>query len=94
MIFTLKTALSVSGTAALLARCKQEKTTYGAALSAAFLKGVADVKELKDKKLDKFSFTRYILPLFLFFICLLWVIGIFLKLWIGTLLCKGFLAKS
>jgi hypothetical protein len=41
----------------LLARSKQENTTYGAALSAAFLKGVADVKELKDKNLDKFSFT-------------------------------------
>lgn len=46
-----------------MARCQQEKTTYGAALSAAFLKGVANLKELKDKKLDSFSFTRYILPL-------------------------------
>ncbi|CAM6128303.1 unnamed protein product [Calypogeia fissa] len=53
----LSYTLGKEGTAALMARSKQEKTTYGAALTAAFLKGVATVKELKDKNLDKFSFT-------------------------------------
>ncbi|CAM6102935.1 unnamed protein product [Calypogeia fissa] len=49
--------LGKEGTAALFARSNEEKTTYGAALSAAFLKATANVKELKDKKLDKFGFT-------------------------------------
>lgn len=48
-----------AGTAGLIAGCKKEKTTLAGALAAAFLKTAANTKELKEKKKDDFSFTRY-----------------------------------
>ncbi|KAJ7514043.1 hypothetical protein O6H91_23G024200 [Diphasiastrum complanatum] len=53
----LSYTLGISGTEALMAACKKENTTYAAALAAAILKAAANVKELKDKKQDAFSFT-------------------------------------
>lgn len=53
-------SLGTVETARLLEACKKEKTTLAAALGAAFLKTAANVKELKDKKKDEFSFTSLV----------------------------------
>lgn len=50
-------SLGNQGTASFFAACEKEKVTYAVALSAAFLKTVAAMKELKEKKLDEFSYT-------------------------------------
>lgn len=50
-------SLGKEGTASLFASCKQESTTSAAALAAAFLLAASNSKELKEKKLDEFSFT-------------------------------------
>eukprot|EP00249_Psilotum_nudum_P014953 c25088_g2_i1 orf=208-1653(-) len=53
----LSYSLGIHGTASLFAACKQEGVNYAAALVAAILKTAADLKELKEKKQDEFSYT-------------------------------------
>lgn len=54
----VKEILFDPGTAELLAACKEENTTLAGALTAAWLKTAANLKEVKDKKKDEFNFTR------------------------------------
>lgn len=50
-------SLGKQGTSSLFAACEKENVSWAAALSAAFLKTTAAVKELKDKKQDEFTYT-------------------------------------
>eukprot|EP00250_Pteridium_aquilinum_P020666 c24904_g1_i1 orf=679-2262(-) len=50
-------SLGKQGTSSLFAACKKENVSWAAAMSAAFLKTVAAVKELKEKKQDEFTYT-------------------------------------
>lgn len=50
-------SLGKQGTSSLFAACEKENVSWAAALSAAFLKTAAAVKELKEKKQDEFTYT-------------------------------------
>ncbi|MCO5567292.1 hypothetical protein L7F22_020982 [Adiantum nelumboides] len=49
--------LGKQGTASMFDACKRENVSWAAALSAAFLKTSAALKELKEKKQDEFNMT-------------------------------------
>lgn len=54
---TLTYNLGKEGTGAFFAACKRENTSHVAALSSAYLQTAANIKEMKDKKLNQFCFT-------------------------------------
>ena len=58
-----------TATTSIFDACKEHGVIPAAALSAAFLRTVASLKELKEKKLDEFSYTWY--APFLHIICTL-----------------------
>lgn len=54
---TLTYRLGKEGTGAFFAACERENTSHAAALSSAYLQKAANIKEMKDKKLNQFCFS-------------------------------------